>query len=65
MVEAKSYAQRKTVAEKVAPRAIFDAGHREGISFRDNLIASDMVLSRVSLRVLEWHFWNPGYLTVV
>ena len=35
----------KTVAEKVAPRAIFDAGHREGISFRDNLIASDMVLS--------------------
>ena len=45
MVEAKSYARWKTVAEKVAPRAIFDAGHREGISFRDNLIASDMVLS--------------------
>ena len=60
----KSYARWKTVAEKVAPRAIFDAGASRGISFA--VTSSHRTwCCPVSLRVLEWHFWNLGYLTVV
>ena len=44
-VEASSYKRWKGIAEHYAPRAVFDAGHQEDITFRDNLVASDLVLS--------------------
>ena len=44
-VEKKSYLRWKSVAESVAPRAVFDAGERSSISFRDNVVASDNIIS--------------------
>ncbi|MDA9840298.1 hypothetical protein N9C08_00545 [Rubripirellula sp.] len=44
-IEKKSYERWRGVAEKYAPRAIFDAGHRDDVTFQDNLLASDFVLS--------------------
>ena len=44
-VEEKSYLRWKSIAESVAPRAVFDAGERSSISFRDNVVASDNVIS--------------------
>jgi hypothetical protein len=44
-VETRSYERWRELAHSVAPQAVFDVGHREDISFSQNLAASDYVLS--------------------
>ncbi|WP_168563938.1 glycosyltransferase family 4 protein [Crateriforma spongiae] len=44
-IEAESYRRWRTLGRQVAPRAIFDAGLSDQISFTDNLRASRFVLS--------------------
>ncbi len=44
-IENRSYRRWQRLAAEVAPRAIFDAGHHPEISFSDNLVASDFILS--------------------
>lgn len=45
VVEERSYDRWLELAGTVAPRAVFDAAHHDGISFADNLAASDSVWS--------------------
>ena len=44
-VEKRSYLRWKELAARLAPRAVFDAAHHPGVSFADNLAASDFVIS--------------------
>ena len=44
-VEQKSYQRWQHLAQDVAPRAIFDAGHHDDVSFAENLSASSKVFS--------------------
>ena len=44
-LEKRSYDRWKSVAQSLAPRTIFDAGERSEVSFRDNVLASDNVIS--------------------
>ncbi len=44
-VEKRSYDRWKTVAGEVAPRAVFDVAHHDGLSFAENLAASEFVIS--------------------
>ena len=44
-VETRSYDRWRELATAVAPHAVFDVGHREEISFAQNLAACDYVLS--------------------
>jgi hypothetical protein len=44
-VEKRSYDRWKLMAGNVAPRAVFDAAHFEGVSYPESLAASDFVIS--------------------
>lgn len=44
-VEARSYDRWRKLAADVAPKAVFDAAHHDGVAFMDNLAACDFVLS--------------------
>lgn len=61
-VEEKSYRRWKDVAHRYAPRAVFDAGHREGVSFQDNLLASDLILSTSVAEGFGMAFLEPWLL---
>jgi len=44
-VELRSYDRWRQLAKEVAPRAVFDAAHHDSVSYFDNLIASEFVIS--------------------
>lgn len=44
-LEARSYDRWRRIANEVSPRAVFDAAHHQGVTFSDNLAASDFVIS--------------------
>ncbi|MEM9643547.1 MAG: hypothetical protein AAF989_01025 [Planctomycetota bacterium] len=44
-IEFSSYQRWREVGAALAPRAVFDAGHHVDVSFMDNLMASEQVLS--------------------
>ena len=57
--EAASYDRWRSLAKEIAPRAIFDAGHRENLSFEDNLLASDYVISTSAAEGFGMAFLEP------
>lgn len=44
-IEQTSYQRWKSVAKELAPRAVFDCGMHDSVSFSQNLAASDLILS--------------------
>ncbi|MEL6108327.1 MAG: hypothetical protein AAFU85_20055 [Planctomycetota bacterium] len=58
-IERRSYERWKHVATRTAPKAIFDAGTFEGVSFRENLAACHCVLSTSAAEGFGMAFLEP------
>jgi len=58
-IERLSYERWRQVATEVAPRAVFDAGTIDDVSFMDNLIASQFILSSSAAEGFGMAFLEP------
>lgn len=61
-IERRSYQRWQAVGREVAPRAVFDAGTFEGVSFLDNLAASRFILSTSVAEGFGMAFLEPWLL---
>ena len=61
-VEAQSYSRWKKIARDLAPRLIFDTGKHPDVSFRQNMCASDLILSTSVAEGFGMAFLEPWLL---